>query len=76
MASLIFLYYFLLWEKEEKFNLEQQEEEYNSFDTSDVDPKIMNKFELLWNKYPKKVGKKEALNYYNEAIKMGNRLIL
>ena len=26
---------------------------------------------MLWKKYPKKVGKKEALNYYNEAIKNG-----
>ena len=31
----------------------------------------MNQFELLWNKYPKRVGKKEALYYYNEAIKKG-----
>ena len=27
--------------------------------------------EFLWNKYPKKVGKKEALYYYNQAIKNG-----
>lgn len=57
----------------EEFNSEKQkEEEYNSFDTSDVDPKIMNQFELLWNKYPKRVGKKEVLYYYNEAIKGRN----
>ena len=31
----------------------------------------MNQFELLWNKYPKRVGKKEALYYYNEALKKG-----
>lgn len=59
-------------EKEEEFNSEKQKEgEYNSFDTSDVDIKIMNQFELLWKKYPKRVGKKEALYYYNEAIKKG-----
>ena len=58
--------------KEEKINSEQQkEEEYNSFDTSDIDPQIINQFELLWKKYPKRVGKKEALYYYNEAIKRG-----
>lgn len=34
----------------------------------------MNQFELLWNKYPKRVGKKEALYYYNEAIKKGECL--
>ena len=26
---------------------------------------------MLWKKYPKRVGKKEALYYYNEAIKKG-----
>lgn len=26
---------------------------------------------MLWNKYPKKVGKKEALYCYNQAIKNG-----
>lgn len=58
--------------KEEEFNSEQQkEEEYNSFELPDIDPKIINQFELLWNKYPKKVGKKEALYYYNQAIKKG-----
>lgn len=58
--------------KEEKINSEQQkEEEYNSFDTSEIDPQIINQFELLWKKYPKRVGKKEALYYYNEAIKKG-----
>lgn len=57
--------------KEEKFNSGQQEEEYNSFDLSDIDPKTINQFELLWNKYPKKVGKKEALYCYNQAIKNG-----
>lgn len=50
---------------------EEKEEEYNSFDTSDIDPQIINQFELLWKKYPKRVGKKEALYYYNEAIKKG-----
>lgn len=59
-------------EKEEEFNSEKlKEEEYKPFDTSDIDPRIINQFELLWNRYPKKVGKKEALNYYNEAIKNG-----
>lgn len=59
-------------EKEEEFNSEQQkEEEYSTFDVSDIDPKIINQFEFLWNKYPKKVGKKEALYYYNQAIKNG-----
>jgi len=58
--------------KEEEFNSEQQkEEEYNSFDLSDIDPKTVNQFELLWNKYPKKIGKKEALYCYNQAIKKG-----
>lgn len=57
--------------KKEKFNSEQQEEEYNSFDLSDIDPKTINQFELLWNKYPKKVGKKETLYCYNQAIKNG-----
>ena len=50
---------------------EEKEEEFNSFDTSDIDPQIINQFELLWKKYPKRVGKKEALYYYNEAIKKG-----
>lgn len=59
-------------EKEEEINSEQlKEEEYNTFDVSDIDPKIINQFELLWNKYPKRVGKKEALYYYNQAIKNG-----
>lgn len=59
-------------EKEEEFNSEQQkEEEYNSFDLSDIDPRIINQFELLWDKYPKRTGKKEALYYYNQAIKNG-----
>lgn len=31
----------------------------------------MNQFELLWNKYPKRVGKKEVLCYYNKVIKKG-----
>lgn len=58
--------------KEEEFNSEQlKEEEYSTFDLPDIDPKIINQFELLWNKYPKKVGKKEALYYYNQAIKKG-----
>lgn len=57
-------------EKKEEINSEQlKEEEYNTFDVSDIDPKIINQFELLWNKYPKRVGKKEALYYYNQAIK-------
>lgn len=59
-------------EKEEEYNSEQlKEEEYNTFDVSDIDPIIINQFEFLWNKYPKKVGKKEALYYYNQAIKNG-----
>lgn len=63
--------------KEEEFNSEQQkEEEYNSFELFDIDPQKIKQFEFLWNKYPKKVGKKEALYYYNQAIKMENRLIL
>lgn len=57
--------------KEEKFNSGQQEEEYNSLDLSYIDHKTINQFELLWNKYPKKVGKKEALYYYDQAIKNG-----
>ena len=48
-----------------------EEEEYSTFDVSDIDPKIVNQFEFLWNKYPKKVGKKETLYYYNQAIKNG-----
>lgn len=59
-------------EEKEEFNSEQlKEEEYNTFDVSDIDPRIINQFELLWNKYPKRVGKKEALYYYNQAIKKG-----
>lgn len=59
-------------EKEEEFNSEQQkEEEYSTFDLPDIDPKIINQFELLWDKYPKRTGKKEALYYYNQAIKNG-----
>lgn len=58
--------------KEEEFNSEQQkEEEYNSFDASGTDPQTINQFELLWKRYSKRVGKKEALYYYNEVIKMG-----
>lgn len=58
--------------KEEEFNSGQlKEEEYKSFGDSDIDPKIKSQFDSLWNKYPKKVGKKEALHYYNEAIKNG-----
>lgn len=58
-------------EKEEKINSEQLKEEYNSFDTSDIDSQTINQFEFLWSKYPKRVGKKEALYYYNQAIKNG-----
>lgn len=53
--------------KEEK----KKEEEYNSFELSDIDSQTISQFELLWSKYPKKVGKKEALYYYNRAIKKG-----
>lgn len=56
---------------EEELNSEQQPEEYKYIDVSDVDPKIKNQFESLWSKYPKKVGKAEALHYYDTAIKNG-----
>lgn len=57
---------------EEEFNSEQQKEvEYKTFDCADIDSESKRQFDFLWDKYPKKIGKKEALYYYNEAIKNG-----
>ncbi|MGN1324337.1 MAG: hypothetical protein ACI4VR_03980 [Bacilli bacterium] len=33
--------------------------------------KTRSQFEYLWNKYPRKIGKNEALYYYDKAIKNG-----
>lgn len=58
-------------ENEDEFILEQPKGDNISNNNSDVSPIIKNQFDYLWNKYPKKIGKKDALQYYNDAINEG-----
>lgn len=46
----------------------QKEEKKNTVNESEIDEEIKKQFDVLWDKYPKKIGKAEALNCYNEAI--------
>lgn len=49
----------------------QKEEKKNTVNESEIDEEIKKQFDVLWDKYPKKIGKAEALNCYNEAIQEG-----
>lgn len=49
----------------------QKEEKKNTVNESEIDAEIKKQFDVLWDKYPKKIGKAEALNCYNEAIQEG-----
>lgn len=51
---------------------EKKEEKKNTVKDSEIDAEIKKQFDVLWNKYPRKVGKAEALKYYNEAIEDGH----
>lgn len=58
-------------ENEDEFILEQSKGDNLSNDNSDISPIVKNQFDYLWNKYPKKIGKKDAIQYYNDAINEG-----
>lgn len=49
----------------------QKEEKKNTVNESEIDAEIKKQFDVLWDKYPKKIGKAEALNCYNETIQEG-----
>ena len=49
----------------------QKEEKKNTVNESEIDEEIKKQFDVLWDKYSKKIGKAEALNCYNEAIQEG-----
>lgn len=49
----------------------QKEEKKNTVNESEIDEEIEKQFDVLWDKYPKKIGKAEALKCYNEAIQEG-----
>lgn len=49
----------------------QKEEKKNTVNESEIDEEIKKQFDVLWDKYPKKIGKAEALYCYNEAIQEG-----
>ena len=49
----------------------QKEEKKNTVNESEIDEEIKKQFDVLWDKYPKKIGKAEALKCYNEAIQEG-----
>lgn len=58
-------------ENEDEFILEEPKGDNISNNNSYVSPIIKNQFDYLWNKYPKKIAKKDALQYYNDAINEG-----